>query len=149
MNIFVTFPCPVKSAEYLDNRRVIKMCLESLQLLSTAINFHGGQGPYKNTHANHPCTLWVKESRTNAIWLLQHFKALCNEYTKRYNKQHKCETYLDVIEQQIQMIPDKGQTPFVNCTEHKNIANVHEAYVVALRNKWEKDTANNRIPKWS
>jgi len=149
MNIFVSSPCPIQSAKYLDNRRVIKMCLESLQLLSTAINYYGGDGPYKSTHENHPCTLWVKESRTNAKWLLTHMKALCNEYTNRYGKHHKCESYLESIASAIEIIPDKGQTPFKNCTDFKHIDDVHQAYMLALNDKWEKDLVKGYTPKWS
>ena len=41
MNIFALDPCPVKSAQYLDDKRVIKMILESAQLISTAIRGTG------------------------------------------------------------------------------------------------------------
>lgn len=148
MNIFVSSPCPVESAKYLDNRRIIKMTLESMQLLSTAINYYGGTGPYKTTHKDHPCTKWVIESRSNAEWLVKHFKALCEEYTKRYNKTHKCESYIESIVSQLNLIPDNGLISFVNCTNFKDIANVHEAYRVALNDKWEKDFNKGLNVKW-
>lgn len=40
MNIFVTSPCPIESAQYLDNSRVNKMILESCQMLFTALSYH-------------------------------------------------------------------------------------------------------------
>ena len=54
----------VKSAQSLDNYRVVKMILESCQMLCTAINHqHGAKvTPYKNAHLNHPSTKWVRES---------------------------------------------------------------------------------------
>ena len=75
MNIFVTHLDPVKCAQNLDDKRVIKMILESAQMLSTSINVSGGKGPYKTTHVNHPCSVWVRSSNANYYWLLNHFQA--------------------------------------------------------------------------
>ena len=57
----------VASAKSQDNYRVVKMILESVQMLCTAINLqHGYQiTPYKNAHPKHPSTLWVRESSAN------------------------------------------------------------------------------------
>lgn len=41
---------PHRRALSLDDRRLIKMVLETAQLLSTAISELGGVGPYKLTH---------------------------------------------------------------------------------------------------
>ena len=87
----------VKSAQQLDNMRVVKMLLETCQLLSTALHIHGIPGPYKSTHKNHPSTLWTAESSANFKNLIIHGKALAGEYTARYNKQHKCELVLNQI----------------------------------------------------
>jgi len=76
-------------------------------------------------------------------------KALCNEHTNRYGKHHKCESYLESIADSIKIISDKGQTPFKNCTDFKHIEDIHEAYRVALNDKWEKDVAKGLTPRWS
>lgn len=51
MNIFATDPCPIKSAQFLDDKRVIKMILESAQMLCTALHQLGydKEIPYKQT----------------------------------------------------------------------------------------------------
>jgi hypothetical protein len=149
MNIFVTSSCPVQSAKYLDNRRVVKMCLESLQILSTVINQHGGIAPYKSTHKNHPVTIWAGQSYENTLWLYNHFTALCEEYTARYDKVHKCQQYAEQIKAQLSLVPSNEQTPFVNCTKYKDIDDVFLAYKVALNTKWEQDTLSGREPKWN
>jgi len=99
MNIFVTDPCPKKSAEYLDTKRVNKMILESAQLLSTALREHGyiGNDIYKSTHKNHPSNVWTRKSRENYKWLLKHFEALALEYYKRRKVMHKSYTKLNSI----------------------------------------------------
>lgn len=91
MNIFVLNKCPFKSAQLMCDKHVVKMVLESAQLLSTAHHFH--QSPiiaYKPTHAKHPCTLWTQNTDKNYHWLFYHWIGLMNEYTYRYNKVHSC-----------------------------------------------------------
>lgn len=109
MNIFVLHPNPVEAAQMQCDKHVIKMCLETAQMLSTVSN-----GPYKPTHAKHPCTLWAGSNLTNYGWLVKHGLALCEEYTHRYGKRHKCQ---DIIES-LAIPPDHlpvGITPFAQC----------------------------------
>lgn len=152
MNIFATYSCPIKSAKYLDNKRQIKMILESAQLLCTALNLNGVQAPYKTTHLNHPAAIWVRQSRQNYSWLLLHLKTLCNEYSKKYNKIHKTAQYIDFFEQNINILPDNNLSPFVNCAANsdlnisfKHISDTHLAYRLYLRNRWKYDKIK---PKW-
>ena len=104
MNIFVTDPSPLKSAQCLPDKHVVKMPLESCQMLSIICSKKWGHGygqlhrtngkPYKTDKGafrNHPCTIWAMEHRLNTWWLLRHAIALCNEYTHRYGKVHSCE----------------------------------------------------------
>ena len=86
MNIFVLDRNPILAAQYQHDKHVVKMVLETAQLLSTARPF---EGSYKPTHHNHPCTKWAAASETNYSWLLLHGFALAEEYTYRYGKRHK------------------------------------------------------------
>ena len=149
MNIFVTSYDPVACARFLDDKRLIKMILESAQLLSTALNECNGPEVYKTTHKNHPCSIWVRQSRFNYKWLLDHFLALCHEYTKRFNKTHKCYGYYSVFNAGIPLLPDLPRTPFINCTPFKDIKDVHLAYRECLKQKWDTDKTNNRPAKWT
>ena len=89
MNIFILDQDPVKSAQFQCNKHVVKMCLETAQLLCSV--FPSGLAPYKRTHYNHPCAKWARDSWCNYMWLISHGHALCNEYEYRYNKIHKCQ----------------------------------------------------------
>jgi len=134
MNIFATDPCPIKCAQYLDDKRVVKMCLETAQILSTVC----GEG-YRPTHKNHPVVKWAKD---NYGWTLEHFMALSNEYYLRYGKIHKCNSLLKTfIDNRIETLG----TPFVNCTTYKHIPDVHMAYKLYLNDKWDTD---KREPTW-
>jgi hypothetical protein len=145
MNIFVTSKDANIAASNLDDKRVIKMVLETAQMLSTAVNMNSGKGPYKNTHVNHPCTKWVRLNRNNYNWALDHFIALCKEYTSRYNKIHKCEQYIKDFTKGISTIPSGSQTEFPNCTTYKEVKDVTKAYQLYLNDKWEND---KRVPTW-
>jgi hypothetical protein len=105
LNIFVTNKNPQLCAEFLDDKRVVKMCLESAQMLSTAINLNGGNAPYKSTHINHPCNKWVRQSRSNYIWLCEHLIYLLKEYTKRYNKIHAITNLVNCFIDNIDLFP--------------------------------------------
>jgi len=47
MNIFILDECPAKASEYLCDKHVVKMILESTQILSTVAQLRGHSGPYK------------------------------------------------------------------------------------------------------
>lgn len=144
MNIFVTDSSPIQSAINLDDKRVIKMILESAQMLSTTMNLVGLSGPYRTTHSNHPCTIWVRYNQSNYKWLIDHFKALCSEYTRRYNKTHKCEQYTNLFESVIPYLPKGELSPFINCTDYKDLE-VIIAYNHYMKKKWKED---KRTPSW-
>ena len=102
MNIFVTNRCPIQSARNLPDKHVVKMPLETCQMLSIIYsdwyygvgNLHKLDGtPYataRGAFRNHPCTQWAAANQYNLAWLIRHGQALCAEYTARYNKQHAC-----------------------------------------------------------
>jgi hypothetical protein len=100
VNIFYLDECPVKSAQAQCDKHVVKMILETAQLLSTAHRLLDGDeyadeaGLYKATHKNHPSAVWVRECVANYHWTHLHLTALCAEYTRRYNKTHKTQRLL-------------------------------------------------------
>ena len=100
MNIFVLDDDITKCAEYHCDQHAIKMILESVQLLCTALNKKGFSTPYKSTHAKHPCVLWVEASYDNFEWLVQLTLALNAEYRFRFDKtgDHKSIAVLSEID---------------------------------------------------
>ena len=57
---------------------------------------------YPKAHAKHPCTLWARQSKQNSMWLIRHMRALCTQYTKRYNKFHSMDGLPIMYEAQLQ-----------------------------------------------
>ena len=93
MNVFMLDKDPQLAAQYHCDKHVVKMILESAQILCTVINEASGEQvtPYKSTHKNHPCTLWAGKSLANALWLYELTEYLNEEYKYRFNhdKSHK------------------------------------------------------------
>ncbi len=89
MNIFALDIDPKKAAQYHNDKHVVKMILESAQLLCSAHHMTGGSAPYKLTHKNHPSSLWCRETKENYLWLKELAENLCAEYTHRTGKVHK------------------------------------------------------------
>ena len=90
MNIFYLDEDPKLAAIYQYNKHVVKMILESAQMLCTAHHVYGNSDdvPYKKAHLNHPSTIWTRENSLHYDWLYEHMIALGKEYTKRYGKEH-------------------------------------------------------------
>lgn len=145
MNIFVVHRNPVISAQSLADTHVVKMILETAQMLSTVLQAYGVPTTYKATHAHHPCTVWASKSAQNYAWLLKHGLALCDEYTHRYKRTHKTEALLrGELHALPPGIPVIGQTEFAQAMpdEYRN-----EDVVIAYRTYYINAKAS--IAKWT
>lgn len=151
MNIFILDIDPEQCAVYHNNKHVIKLVTEGVQLLSNAMHYYElKSAPHKISHFNHPCSRWVRESKSNWLWLWGLCNALGNEYTYRYDRKHLSHIKL------LQYIPnnpniiDLGLTPFANCTPYKlnlNVVDAYRLYYVTHKNHiafWKK----RNIPNW-
>ena len=99
MNLFACDKNPVKAAQALPDKHVVKMCIENAQMLAVALGDQYGlawgqirkkDGSYysQRAHFNHPSTKWVRSSYANLAWTIVHGLALCSEYMYRYGKIH-------------------------------------------------------------
>lgn len=145
MNIFMVDQCPVRSATSLVDKHVIKMCVESAQLLSTAHRVidgeeYTGQSQsgrkakrwrlnndldtilYSATHINHPSAIWTRQTSGNYNWLYDHLVALGREYTHRYNRRHVTISKLcDILKNPPDNIPQGAMTPMPSCMDKEYI----------------------------
>jgi hypothetical protein len=105
MNIFVLDYDIDQCVQYYMDRHVLKMGIEALQIISTAlilrhpeyINLVERGILYRTTHVSHPATLWAAASSGNMAWLMQLAEAIFSEYTYRYGKTHACTKRLSGI----------------------------------------------------
>lgn len=112
MNIFALHSEPIQAAVWHCDKHVVKMALESAQMLCTNLNLLGLETPYKSCHRNHPCTIWARQTRSNFVWLCDLGLALCMEYTYRYGKTHACEKVIEYCYDLKNHIPEGDLTPF-------------------------------------
>ena len=89
----------IKSAQSQDNMRVVKMILESCQILSTVLNEQGVTAPYRSFNPKHPSCKWAAESSENFQNLMKHCASMIQEYEARFGKTHKCKEVLVKIRQ--------------------------------------------------
>jgi hypothetical protein len=119
MNIFVLDRDIEKCARAHCDQHVIKMILESAQILCTALNLKGIRTPYRSTHVKHPCVVWAGESFDNFRWLMSLARALNAEYRYRYKKtiDHKSIAVLEALAGA--RFPRGGLTPFAQAMPEK------------------------------
>ena len=151
MNIFYLDNNPQKCAEYHCDKHVVKMILESAQLLCTTHWETGGEAPYKKTHVNHPSSKWTRESISNYKWLCELGMELCKEYTYRYGKIHKTQQHLEWLSDNLPDIPELGFTEIPQampdeCKMENAIDGYRKYYIIekAYMCKWK----NRLQPEW-
>ena len=143
----------VRSAQSQDNYRVVKMVLESCQMLCTNLNHLYGDkvSPYRSCHLNHPSTKWARESSLNFELLIEHTMALLDEYTERFSKTHKCQGVLDKIIDLYNpsMFPLSVETKLPMCMpdEYKGDCIV-ESYRAFYSSKPKIRYPKDKIPNW-
>lgn len=154
MNIFFLDKDPKLAAQYHCNSHCCKMILESAQMLSTAhriIDNNTDERFYKATHINHPCNKWIRESAWNYVWLFLLFKNLCKEYTYRYNKIHKCESMIPLLESVPIGLTNKWMTlpALAMPEEYKtcDVINSYRQYYKFGKTRLLKYTKRN-LPEW-
>ena len=158
MNIFYFYDDPQLSAQAQPDKMLVKMPLETAQMLCTAHRELDGDeyadkvGLYKRAYWNHPCTVWARETSGNYFWLFKHFVALSKEYTFRYGKTHAS---YDKLAKHLIKIPDNIKRGNISTLaqampdeyKHADPIVAYRRYVINEKHyaKWEKGRA---MPNW-
>mgnify|MGYP000113573499 FL=1 len=178
MNIFKLDVCPIQSAQDQCDKHVVKMVIESAQMLSTAHRMVDGKMErrpsksgsmlqywelpdvretvlYKGVHFNHPSTVWTRESKTNYDWHYKHFAALCDEYTYRYGKVHATDLKLrTILSKAPSNIPNVGSTPFKLAMKanpecmFEDAVKSYRAYYHTKQERFSMVWTKRSIPDW-
>jgi hypothetical protein len=119
MNIFILDSDPTIAASYMCDRHVVKMILETAQILCTVSGLRNIPGPYGMTHVHHPVVKWTNQTLSNWEWLCKHGIALCKEYTRRYHKRHKSQNVIEWVIECGARPPIGNLTPFVQAMPDK------------------------------
>jgi len=144
VNIFVLDRDPRKCARYHADTHVVKMTLETAQMLCTAHQMLGNEAPYNMTHVNHPCNKWTRESKDNYQWLLSLGEELLKEYTYRYDKIHGSTQVIAWCRNYVPDLPEIGITERPQAMDDKYRSSDP---VVAYRNYYRSEKRG--ICKWT
>ena len=162
MNIFVLSEDPVLAAKMQCDKHVVKMIVESAQMLCAVHRLLDGdkvRDPdilYRTCHANHPCTVWARKTTGNYWWLYQHFIALCDEYTHRYGKVHKTDSLLrNVVSNYPLNIPTDYRTAFAlamgsnpECIHPEDPVRSYREYYQTKQDRFKMVWTKREIPFW-
>lgn len=159
MNIFYLDKNPSTCAQYHCDKHVVKMVLETAQLLCTAHRVLDGDNDdftnklYKKTHVNHPCALWVRQSSNHYQWLYELFKELSNEYTKRYGKTHlSWQKFKDLLKVTPKNIKNQEFVDPPQCMPDQykcdNTVKAYKNYYIGEKVYFAKWNKLNNIPEW-
>ena len=158
MNIFFLDYDVKKCAQYHVDKHVVKMILETAQLLCGVhhVTAHDtahdtAHVPYKLSHKNHPCSIWARDSISNYLYLCEIGLALCEEYTYRYGKRHKSQEVIEWCLMNKPQIQDIGFTtpPKAMPDEYKTedvIESYRKYYLGAKKTflTWKE----RKVPEW-
>jgi hypothetical protein len=120
LNIFYLDKDPRKAAEMHCDKHVVKMIVESAQLLSTAHRILDGDQTlgktqtgrnvkrwilndsresllYKASHINHPSAVWARSNIDHYRYLFELYAFLIEEYGYRYRKDHKSAELVPIL----------------------------------------------------
>ena len=122
MNVFFLDRDPQIAAQFHNDKHVVKMILESAQLLSTAHRVLDGNDKgvlpdarndvlYKATHRNHPSAVWVRRELDHYRWVHDLLYFLIGEFRYRYGKPHATERLQPFLLDAPHNIPMDG--PFI------------------------------------
>lgn len=182
MNIFILDNDPVKAAQMLcDKHAAGKMAVESAQMLCTAHRMLDGisilgkskSGKttikkwifsdsekdsifYKAVHANHPCTVWTRSTSENYKWHYNHFVALCEEYTYRYNKIHLTDSLLrGILSKEPDNITQGSLTQFAlamnvepQCIHPDDPVKSYREFYQTKKNRFKMVWTKREKPEW-
>ena len=152
MNIFYLDENIKKCAQYHCDKHVVKMILESAQILCTVLHKCGMPAPYRPTHQNHPCTLWAEASMENWLWLKLLATELNQEFQYRFDKTEPHKSFLVIEALKIPTLPmigltEHAQTMPVEYRVPGNAVSAYRQYYLAEKSRILQYT-KQKIPSW-
>ena len=154
MNVFVLSLDPREAARMMCNKHVVKMVIETAQVLCTVASQRGIIAPYRPTHVHHPCVRWAAASHDNLVWLQEHFLGLCDEYTFRYDRIHATQVRMSAAWDRLvvdgdstratgfaQAMPDEWRIPGDPVTAYR-------CYYIAEKSRFARWRPRAQPPAW-
>jgi hypothetical protein len=151
MNIFYLDDNIKTCARYHCDKHVVKMILESAQILCTVLWINNIPAPYRPTHKSHPCVLWTNQSLANWYWLKELNSALNEEYKYRFNRHKNHKSYDVVVTLGTPPLPDIGLTEIRQVLpqdyKNENPIQAYRDYFIARKSHLAQWTKRD-VPLW-
>ena len=128
MNIFATNLDPIIAARELCDQHVrakmpvescimLQHCFDNNALLNAPKTKTGKVRKSGGGYFNHPCSVWIRESKENFMWLVDNSLEMCNERMFRWpnSQEHFCRQFLVWAKDNVSLVKcfnKKGLTPF-------------------------------------
>jgi len=153
VNVFALHDHPILAATAQCDQHVVKMPTETAQILSTVADLLGlhTDAMYKPTHQRHPVVLWAASDPSNWSWLIEHGRALCDEYTDRYSKTHAALRIIERCAEVLPRVPFERHTSFAqampDCFRHSNPVVAYRRYYRGDKSSFARWRHSSR-PLW-
>lgn len=167
MNIFCIDTCPIQSARWLCDQHCNKMVLESAQMLANCFNSETlADAPKaksgnvrKHSYYNHPCSIWVRKTKENMIWLILHALEMEEERLRRGFNPHFSVSFIEWCAENVarSLVPDGDQTDFAiaiseekDCRKHPDFYSLDTVGKYRLYYSFDKKFAKwtQNKPNW-
>mgnify|MGYP003652557615 CR=1 FL=1 len=159
MNIFYLHEDPYHCATMHCDKHVVKMVLESAQMLSTAHRILDGDefadrnSLYKAAHVKHPSSIWVRQSAKNYQWLVDLWNGLGREYSLRYGgKVHKSATLSGLKTMPVNIPQDAEFSPPPQCMpdeyKQEDTVQAYHDYYCAEKASFARWHGQSSVPPW-
>lgn len=153
MNIFYIQETPREIATSLHDKHVVKMLLETGQMLCTALHLSAVfNTPYRPTHHSHPMVRWVASGRPQFRFTCKLGFALSNEYTHRYGKVHATASVIDWCADQLSFVPNGEWRDPPQCVPdeffRETALEAYRDYYLAEKVGFDSKWTNREVPAW-
>lgn len=106
---------------------------------------------YQVAHANHPCSVWARETDSNYHWLYQLFDGCLREYEGRYHRRHSASRIREFLSVAPKVIKRDQLTPFVqampNEYKNKDAVEAYRAFYIGSKVRFARWKTGN-TPDW-
>lgn len=150
MNVFYCDSNPHVAARSLADRHVVKMTLETAQILSTAARIRGAESDqlYRVTHKGHPVVRACIADPVYANWVYWHGIALGGEYTLRFGKVHKSVRITEIAGELLERRDGVVENVPLAMPEELRGSDPVASYREYLRFKYAMWASEGKAPRW-
>lgn len=106
---------------------------------------------YLVAHANHPCSVWARETDANYYWLYQLLDGCLKEFERRYHKPHSTSRLVEFLSRAPRRIRRGQLTPYAQAMpeeyKHEDAVEAYRRFYTGSKARFAK-WKNTPVPDW-